>query len=148
VPATSDRRPGRVDCVGAIVHDPLGRLLLVQRANPPAAGTWSIPGGRVEPGEDDATAITREVAEETGLAVRVGELVGQVERDAPDGRIYVIRDYVCTLEAGPADGVADRPVAADDASDARWVDLADLGTLPLAPLLLEPLEQWRMLPLR
>ena len=120
------------------MHDPLGRLLLVQRANPPAAGTWSIPGGRVEPGEDDATAITREVAEETGLAVRVGELVGQVERDAPDGRIYVIRDYACTVEAGPA----------DDAADARWVDLADLGTLPLAPLLLQTLEQWRVLSLR
>ena len=145
--ATSARRPGRVDCVGAIVHDGAGRLLLVQRANPPAAGTWSIPGGRVEPGEDDATAIAREVAEETGLAVRVGELVGQVERDAPDGRVYVIRDYVCTLDGAAAD-LAAAPVAADDAADARWVDLADLRTLTLAPLLLETLEQWRVLPLR
>ena len=144
---TSARGPGRVDCVGAIVHDRAGRLLLVQRANPPAAGTWSIPGGRVEPGEDDATAIAREVAEETGLAVRVGALVGQVERDAPDGRVYVIRDYVCTLD-GDAAGDAAGPIAADDAADARWVDLADLHTLTLAPLLLETLEQWRVLPLR
>lgn len=146
--ATSALEPGRVECVGAIVHDRAGRLLLVQRANPPAAGTWSIPGGRVEPGEDDATAVAREVAEETGLAVRVGALVGEVERDAPDGRVYVIRDYACALEAGAADDGAALPVAADDAADARWVDLADLRTLTLAPLLRETLEQWRVLPLR
>jgi mutator protein MutT len=131
----------RIDCVGAIVHDE-GRLLLVRRANPPAVGTWTIPGGKVEPGEDDAAAVVREVAEETGLVVEVGRLVGQVERDAPGGAVFVIRDYECRLTQG---GAADA-VAADDADAVTWVDLDGLGQLPLAPLLRESLEEWGVLP--
>ncbi len=131
----------RIDCVGAIVHDD-GRLLLVRRANPPAAGTWTIPGGKVEPGEDDATAVAREVAEETGLVVEVGRLVGQVERDAPGGDVFVIRDYECTLAQGsPTDAVA-----GDDADDVTWVDLDGLARLPLAPLLRQTLDDWGVLP--
>ena len=73
VTASSERT---IRCVGALVHDSNGRLLLVRRANPPGEGMWSIPGGRVEPGETDEAAVTREVAEETGLSVTVGRLVG------------------------------------------------------------------------
>ena len=61
----------RVDCVGGIVTGPDGRILLIRRGNPPAQGCWSVPGGRVEPGEEDAEATAREVLEETGLAVGV-----------------------------------------------------------------------------
>ena len=53
-------------CVGAIALDG-DRLLLVRRGQSLAAGRWSIPGGRVEPGETLAEAVVREVAEETGL---------------------------------------------------------------------------------
>ncbi|MGI8799897.1 MAG: NUDIX hydrolase, partial [Pseudonocardia sp.] len=63
-----------VACVGAIVRDAAGRLLLVQRVNEPGAGRWSLPGGRVEPGETDQDAVVREVAEETGLQVRTTRL--------------------------------------------------------------------------
>ena len=70
----------RVPCVGALVHDDEGRLLLVRRRNEPGAGRWSVPGGRVEPGETDADAVRREVLEETGLHVTVGLRVGTVER--------------------------------------------------------------------
>jgi 8-oxo-dGTP diphosphatase len=132
----------RVDCVGAIVHDDAGRLLLVRRLNPPAAGTWSLPGGRVEAGEDDVTAVAREVAEETGLLVDVGRLVGTVERDGPAGRLYVIRDYACRLDpTSPTE-----PVAADDADGVTWVDRDALAALPLAPLLHETLHGWDVLP--
>src|SRR4029450_2787370 len=79
----------RVDCVGALVYDEERRLLVVRRANEPGRGLWSIPGGRVEPGEDDPAAVAREVAEETGLTVEVGDLVGEVERDGPQGTLYV-----------------------------------------------------------
>jgi ADP-ribose pyrophosphatase YjhB (NUDIX family) len=129
----------RVDCVGALVYDEQHRLLVVQRANEPGRGLWSIPGGRVEPGEDDSAALTREVAEETGLAVEVGPLVGEVERDAPGGRIYVIRDY----QASAVGGVL---TAGDDATAAKFVNREEFENLPTATLLASTLAQWNALP--
>src|SRR4051812_40367906 len=100
-PAAPDVQAGpRVDCVGGIVTDGSGRLLLVRRGQEPAKGTWSVPGGRVEAGEGDAEATAREVLEETALRVDVGPLVGTVERAAPAGGVYVIRDYRCTPSPG------------------------------------------------
>lgn len=120
-----------------MVHE--GRLLVVRRGHEPAAGLWSVPGGRLEAGEDAATAAAREVREETGLDVEVGALVGRVEREGLGGVVYVIDDLACTL-AGP-----DAPVAGDDAAEVRWVTRAELAALPLAPLLLETLEEWSVL---
>ena len=54
----------------------------------------------MEPGESDAAATAREVLEETAVPVQVGRLVGTVERDAPGGGVYVIRDYLCRPAAG------------------------------------------------
>lgn len=128
-----------VPCVGAVVHDAAGRLLLVRRANPPAVGTWSLPGGRVEPGEDDDAAVRREVREETGLVVDVGGLVGRVQRTGPAGQVYAITDYACAVRGGSL-------LAGDDASEARWVTAAELGALELAPLLAATLAEWGVLP--
>jgi ADP-ribose pyrophosphatase YjhB (NUDIX family) len=121
------------------VHDDRGRLLLVRRANPPAQGLWSIPGGRVEPGEDDEAAVVREVAEETGLDVVPERLVGSVERDGPAGDVYVIEDFLCRVAGG-------RLAAGDDASDAGWFTAAALDHLPTSPGLLEALGEWDVLP--
>ena len=120
-----------------------GRVLLVRRGQEPAIGTWSIPGGRVEQGEDDATATAREVLEETGLVVRVAEHVGTVERDAPDGSVYLIQDYRCHLVAD-ADPAA--VVAGDDAADVGWFSSEEIGALDCAPGLVEALTEWRVLP--
>jgi ADP-ribose pyrophosphatase YjhB (NUDIX family) len=98
----------RVPCVGAIIRDGAGRVLLVRRANEPGRGLWSLPGGRVEPGEAEPDAIAREVLEETGLIVDVGQLVGRVSI----GR-YDIADYACTVIGGTL-------AAATDASDVAW----------------------------
>ncbi|MBA2553039.1 MAG: NUDIX domain-containing protein, partial [Geodermatophilaceae bacterium] len=57
----------RIPCVGAIVYDEAGRLLLIRRGQPPHAGSWSLPGGRIEAGETPRQAVVREAAEETGL---------------------------------------------------------------------------------
>jgi 8-oxo-dGTP diphosphatase len=109
-------------------------LLLVQRANAPGRGRWSIPGGRVEPGEDDATALRREMEEETGLAVRPGSLVGRVERGP-----YEIFDYRCEVLDGTLR-------AGSDALDARWCTATDLAELPLVEDLLATLSGWGVLP--
>ncbi|GAB2671493.1 NUDIX hydrolase [Kribbella swartbergensis] len=129
----------RVDCVGALVYDEQHRLLLVRRANEPSRGLWSLPGGRVEPGEDDPAAVAREVAEETGLTVKVGELVGEVEREGPNGQLYVIRDYA----AEPVGGTL---TPGDDATDAKFVSRDEFENLPTAALLASTLAQWNALP--
>lgn len=121
---------------------PDGRILLVRRANPPAQGCWSVPGGRVEPGEDDAAATAREVLEETALPVLVGELVGTVERDAPDGSVFVIRDYRCRPVYDAATAAV---VAGDDAADVGWFTPAQVRELDCAPGLVEALEEWGLL---
>jgi ADP-ribose pyrophosphatase YjhB (NUDIX family) len=128
-----------IPCVGAIVFDDRGRLLLVKRANPPAQGLWSLPGGRQEPGESAHEGVVREVAEETGLHVRVEREVGTVIRLAPSGDDYVIRDFVCLME-GDA-----KLVAADDAADAGFFAVAELSDLPTSEGLLEALNEWNLL---
>jgi ADP-ribose pyrophosphatase YjhB (NUDIX family) len=124
-----------VACVGALVRDPEGRLLVVLRSYEPAAGTWSLPGGRVDPGETREQACIREVREETGLVVAVRRHVGTVERDGPAGTTYVIDDYACDVLGGE--------LRADtDAAAVEWVDDARLQALPLSPLLWETLLEW------
>lgn len=128
-----------IPCVGAIVFDESGRLLLVKRANPPAQGLWSLPGGRQEPGESAMEGVVREVREETGLEVSVDREVGTVHRLAPSGDTYVIRDFLCsTVRAASV-------VAADDASDARFFTVDELFSLPTSEGLLEALEGWDLL---
>ena len=126
-----------VPCVGAILLDDAGRILLIRRANPPAQGLWSIPGGRVEPGEEWTDAVARELAEETGLVATVDRFVGEVRRDAPGGGIYVIRDYVMRMSSAPGD-----PVAGDDALDAAWFTPEELRAAQTSPGLVEALESW------
>lgn len=129
---------GAIPCVGAIITDSGGRLLLIRRGHEPGRGLWSLPGGRVEPGETDEQAVVREVCEETGLSVRPGRLIGSVRRNAPGGRVFDIRDYAAAVTGG-------RLVPGDDADDARWVDRAELARLPLTEGLADALTGWAVL---
>jgi 8-oxo-dGTP diphosphatase len=111
--------------VGLVARDRAGRLLLVLRANPPAQGAWSLPGGRVEAGETMAAAAARELREETGMSASVGGVAGVVERVGA-GFHFVIVDLWAELDEG-------EPVAGDDAAAVRLVDLAELPGLELSP---------------
>ena len=126
-------------CAGGVVLDDRRRLLLIRRANEPGRGRWSVPGGRCFEGESSADACARELEEETGLLVRVGEEVGSVEMDGRDGRLYVITDFVCEVLGGALR-------AGDDADEVRWVTRADLDTLPVVTGLVQFLAERGLLP--
>ena len=127
-----------IPCVGAVVKDGQGRLLLIKRGHEPGAGLWSLPGGRIEPGETDAEALVREMLEETGLKIAPGRLLGSVKRPGRDGDVIDIRDYAATVISGTLR-------AGDDAADAMWASVADLGSLAVTDGLIEALTTWRVL---
>ena len=107
------------------------RALLIRRGAPPLKGQWSIPGGTLELGETLEEGVRRELWEETGLEVCVGELIEAFERIFPDaeGRLeyhFVILDYLCE----PMSGVAR---AGSDVTDVAWAREEDLETYALTP---------------
>jgi acetyl-CoA carboxylase carboxyl transferase subunit beta len=106
--------------VGAVILDDEGRLLCVKRGRAPAMGRWSLPGGRIEAGETAAEAVAREVFEETGLQVEVGDLIGHVDIIGED-RHYVVLDFAATVVGGI-------PEAGDDAAEVAWLTRRDLDT--------------------
>ena len=115
--------------VGAlIVHG--DRIVLVRRGSEPLKGQWSIPGGVLESGETLVAAVEREVLEETGLMVEVGQLAGVVDRIVPDaaGKTqfhYVLVDYLCKAVGG-------HMLAGSDVDDVRWVALHELESYHIA----------------
>ena len=127
-----------VVAVGAVVVDN-DRLLLVRRGKAPAAGLWSVPGGRVEHGETLIEATVRELREETGLDGVCGPLIDWGEFFEGDHHSIVF-DFEVTLVGH------DEPVAADDASEVRWVDLNDVAELHLVDGLAEMLHDAGIIP--
>ena len=128
-PIRDAEKPPPVECAGAIVRDDDGRLLLVRRGRPPAEGMWSLPGGRIEPGETAAAAAAREVREETGFEVAIGEVL--ITAVIADGA-YRVQDFAARVVGGALR-------AGDDASEVRWAADADLDQLDLTPGLREEL---------
>ncbi|MFW0791360.1 NUDIX hydrolase [Gordonia sp. CPCC 205333] len=122
--------------VGAVIKDRRGRFLLVLRRNEPQAGTWTIPGGKVEKGETLAAALTREVWEETGLPVVCGKKLWVVDLPDGSGGIYEVHDFLAM-----PDGSDDSEVrAGDDAADAGWFTADEMATMTLTDRLLEHLR--------
>ncbi len=112
--------------VGAVVLRADGAVLLVRRAHAPAAGSWTLPGGKVEPGETLEQAGVREVEEETGVRVVLGPVIETLELSR-EGFFYEITDYVAHVASDT------RLLARDDVDDARWVMPAELGSYALTP---------------
>lgn len=118
--------------VGGIMFNQCGEVLLIKRNQAPACGLWSIPGGRLEPGENLAFACQREVYEETNLQILVTQVVAVVERKL-EGFHYVIIDFLAEL-VEPENCI---PVAQSDVAEARWVSPADFDEYKLVEGLAE-----------
>lgn len=98
-------------------------VLLIRRGTPPRQGEWSLPGGRIEPGERAIDAALRELREETGVEAEITGLIDVVDGLFPEaGRHYVLIDYAARWLAG-------EPVAGDDAIEARFVALDEVEAL-------------------
>jgi 8-oxo-dGTP diphosphatase len=117
--------------VAAAVFDNAGRVLLVQRGRPPRAGTWGLPGGLLDLGETLAAGVQREVREECGVEIAVGDVAGVFEPITHDkaGRIeyhYVVVDFWASWLNGEAH-------AQDDAAAVAWapIDALDMYDLHL-----------------
>jgi len=119
--------------VGAVVTDAAGRVLLIQRGHAPAAGRWTIPGGRVERGETLAQALHRELTAETGITATLGPLIEIFEFIDADYH-YVILDYRMSDPQGT-------PRAGEDAVDVGYFSLDQIATLPTTDGLLEVLRR-------
>ena len=116
-----------------------GRALLVKRGAPPLEGQWSIPGGMLETGETLLEGVRRELAEETGLEVRVVELIEVFERISLDtaGKAkyhYVVLDYLCETIGGEAR-------AGSDVTEVAWADPAELARYSLTETVLRVIEK-------
>lgn len=129
----------RVAVVGAALlrtdDDGVRRVLASRRTEPPRlAGLWEFAGGKVEPGEDDVTALRRELLEELDVEVQVGERLGA---DLPIGATAVLRVYLCRLVAGEP--------ALIDHDEHRWLAAGELDDVPWIPVDLPLVEQLRAL---
>lgn len=103
--------------VGAVIIQG-DEVLLIKRAKAPSKGDWSLPGGAIEIGETAKAALVREVKEETGLDVSIGDVIDAVDfiNTMPDGHHqfhYILIDYL----AFPTGGTLQ---AGSDAEDARF----------------------------
>ena len=134
--------------VGAVVLDG-DRILLVRRGRAPLKGEWSIPGGALELGETLEAGVQREVAEETGVRVKVLGIVEVLDRIVPeeDGtsiesglaarRVryhYVLIDFLCASLGGDL-------CCGSDAADACWVARGELATYGLAQITVSVIEK-------
>ncbi len=134
---TSSREyPGQpVVGIGGVIIDQ-GRTLLIRRGSEPLRGEWSIPGGMLEIGESLEEGVARELLEETGIEVRVLELIEVFDRiyleEGPTGAQsrrrprfhFVIADYLCERLAG-------EPRAGSDVTDLAFATEEELARFHL-----------------
>jgi 8-oxo-dGTP diphosphatase len=119
--------------VAAVLVDRQGRVLIAQR--PPGkwqAGRWEFPGGKLEPGEGEAAAVRRELAEELGVRVDAAERLAEITHDYPDRRVAIGLWLVLRHDGEPVglDGQALRWVSPQSLEHCDLLE-ADLPMLPV-----------------
>jgi 8-oxo-dGTP diphosphatase len=115
-----------IPCVGIIVLED-DKVLLIRRGKQPRLGEWSLPGGRQELGETLRQCAVREISEETGISILLRDLVEvfdmiEVAANGSIERHYTLLDYWAEVAGGKLE-------AGDDASEARWFALQEIGAL-------------------
>jgi len=120
-----------IACAGAICLKG-DHVLLIRRGQPPRAGEWSVPGGRMERDETPEACAMRELTEETGVTATLHSHLVTLHPTF-EGKGYTLHDYLCLWSSGD-------PVAADDVTDARWFTLAQAGRLGMWPATLAVVE--------
>ncbi|MEE9169192.1 MAG: NUDIX hydrolase [bacterium] len=126
--------------VSAVVQNQDKEILIVRRAVEPGIGLWSLPGGVVKLGESVEQALRREIREECGIEVKIGELLGVFDRIFRDkaGKVkyhYIILDYRCYSENKDV-----RP--GSDADDYHWLNESDLERFDYTPGVKELLKDF------
>ncbi len=115
----------RLRVVAAAISDESGRWLLADR--PPGrhlAGLFEFPGGKVEPGESDAAALTRELAEELAIDCEVGALLSEVEHCYPERTVHLLLYRARIIRGTPAP---------QEGQQLRWVSADAMRSLPMPP---------------
>jgi 8-oxo-dGTP diphosphatase len=113
--------PNQIVVAGALITGPT--LLVAQRERPAElAGLWELPGGKVAPGESDADGLARELREELGVEVTVGERLGD---DVALNETMTLRAYRVAQSGGT--------LRANDHRALRWVTVDELASLPWVP---------------
>lgn len=125
-----------VPACGILAVDDLGRVLLQRRRD---TGQWAIPMGKQELGETPSQCAIRETQEETGVLTEITGILGVYSDPGhivayTDGEIR--QEWELILLGRPVSG---SPAVNDEASDVRWVAVADLESLDIHP------TQWRQL---
>jgi acetyl-CoA carboxylase carboxyl transferase subunit beta len=110
-----------------LVRDEVNRILLGKRNKDPQRGNWIIPGGKIHAFESIAEAAARELLEETGLIVEVGDHFNVYEIiNPPNEHRIVIYSW--------GKVIGGEPKASDDISELKFFELAELGEVPVTPL--------------
>ena len=110
--------PKRIEVSAALIfHD--GKLLITQRhANAHLGGLWEFPGGKREFNETFEQCLVREIREELGVEISVGELFEEIAHDYPEKSVH-LKFFICQLVAGEP-----QPL---DCAAVKWIEKSDLA---------------------
>jgi 8-oxo-dGTP diphosphatase len=108
--------------IAVVIHE--GQALLVRRANPPDAGLWGFPGGKIDYGETVSDAALRELFEETSITGRARDVITTLDIFERADDESLKRHFI--LIAVRCEWICGLPEAGDDALEARWVPVAEL----------------------